>query len=98
MPAETPSDRELLNITFHFVNGQSQCFTIQSIVSNTATPQDMRQTIRRFLKEDWWAIKTPDKTFFINSANVLSYEVDTTAPGFEGEGVLHATLATDIVG
>ena len=97
MSTETSSDRELLNITFHFVNGQSQCFTIESIVSATATPQDARQTIRRFLKENWWAIKTPEKTIFINSANVLSYEVNTTAPGFEGEGVLHATLTTDIV-
>ena len=104
MQAKTSSDREtpnsdradLLTVTFHYVNGQSQCFKIHRLPIPDTTPQDMRQAIRRFLKENWWTIKTPEKTFFINSANVLSYEIDVPAVEFEGEGVLHADLATDI--
>ena len=81
-------------MTFHFVNGNSRTFDISSPVEQESTLQDTRQLIRRFLKEDWWVIQTPEQTIFIHAANVLTVEVNPAMPSLEGEGFLHTELVT----
>ncbi len=81
-------------MTFHFVNGQSRNFNILSRLEAESTRSDSRQVIRRFLKEDWWVIQTQEGTVFINSANVLTVEVNPPMPTLEGEGILHTELFT----
>jgi hypothetical protein len=83
---------EELSMTFHFVDGQSRTFNIASRDEGDTTRTDSRQVIRRFLKENWWVIQTPERTVFINAANVLAVEVDPQLPTLEGEGILHTEL------
>jgi hypothetical protein len=94
MHAQQPVIPEKLSMTFHFVNGSSRTFDISSPAEQESTPQDSRQLIRRFLKEDWWMIQTPEETIFINPANVLIVEVNPPMPSLEGEGRLHTELVT----
>lgn len=85
---------EKLSMTFHFINGENRTFDISSPLEPDSTRQDSRQVIRRFLKEDWWVVNTPERTIFINSANVLTVEVNPAMQMVEGEGILHTELAT----
>jgi hypothetical protein len=85
---------EELSMTFHFINGQSRTYNISSPVDADSTRTDNRQVIRRFLKEDWWVIQTPERTVFINAANVLTVEVNPPMPTMEGEGILHTAEFT----
>ena len=94
MHSQKPVIPEKLSMTFHFINGNSRTFDISSPVEQESTPQDTRQLIRRFLKEDWWVVQTLEQTIFINSANVLTVEVNPPMPSLEGEGFLHTELAT----
>ncbi len=75
-------------ITFHYINGDRESFNIYNLIQADTTNQDIRQEIRRFIKEDWWTVTTQDETIFINSANVLKIEVKPPLPSVETEGIL----------
>ncbi|MBW4576940.1 MAG: hypothetical protein KME08_16830 [Aphanothece sp. CMT-3BRIN-NPC111] len=75
-------------ITFHYINGQTESFNVYDLIDSGTTHQDVRQEIRRFMKEDWWAIKTLDETIFIKSANVMKVEVKPPIESIQGEGFL----------
>jgi hypothetical protein len=93
MQNHKPVMPEVLSMTFHFVNGQSRTVNVSSLVEpDSGTRSDARQAIKRFLKENWWVIQTPDQTIFINSANVLTVEVNPRMPSIESEGMLHTEL------
>jgi hypothetical protein len=92
MHSQVPVMPQKLSMTFHFVNGNSRTFVISPPAEQESTPQDSRQLIRRFLKENWWVVQTPEETVFINSANVLTVEVNPPMPSLEGEGRLHTEL------
>lgn len=94
MQSQKPVMPQEYSMTFHFVNGQSRTFTISSPVEPDSTRTDSRQVIRRFLKENWWVVQTPDQTLFINADNVLIVEVNPRMPSLEGEGMLHTELFT----
>jgi len=95
MHNQQPDIPDELSITFHFINGQSRTFNIfTSRDEQERTLADSRQVIRRFLKEDWWVVQTPERTLYINSSNVLAVEMNPPMPSLEGEGILHTELVT----
>ncbi|MBD2100472.1 hypothetical protein [Leptolyngbya sp. FACHB-261] len=77
---------DLMEIVFHYVNGQHESFSIQD-PNESQLPQQVKQNLRQFLREDWWILELPEQTLFINPKNVLKIEI---RPGIEleGEGVL----------
>lgn len=75
-------------ITFHYINGQSDSYTLSSFIEPGTTSQDMRQEIRRFLSENWWVLKLPEETIFINASQVLKVELKPPVINLVGEGVL----------
>lgn len=86
-----------VQITFHYLNGQSESFSILPPGSDgePTTRQDIRQEMRRFLKEDWWVIQLMDETVFIKASNVLKVELKPPVASLEGEGILsHAQRVT----
>lgn len=85
---EVLSDRTL-QVTIHFVNGQDLFFELDVARDPKITTQDIRQSIRRFLKEEWWVIQQSARTTIINPANVLNVEFNPPLETLEGEGVLH---------
>uniref|UniRef100_A0ACD5GNX2 Uncharacterized protein n=1 Tax=Desertifilum tharense IPPAS B-1220 TaxID=1781255 RepID=A0ACD5GNX2_9CYAN len=85
-------------LVVHYVNGQYQVFEIATSDGSIATTaQDVRMSLRRFLQENWWTINTSDRTYFINPTNVLNLELRPPATLLEGEGVLQAVQASDIL-
>jgi hypothetical protein len=77
-------------VTLHFVNGESRSFKIKPDPQRVNTPTLMKQNIRRFLKEGWWIIESTEQTYFINSSQVTTFELNPPTVVLEGEGVLHA--------
>lgn len=80
----------LLKMTFHFTNGKSESFDIYPPTDPLVTRQDIRQVMRHLTRENWWILKTPERTIFINTANVLSVELTPPIDDLEGEGILYA--------
>lgn len=82
-------------ITFHYINGHSESFTIHELADPDALRQDIRHEIRRFLSENWWVVKLEEETIFINASNVLKVELKPPVISIAGEGVLtEATRVT----
>ncbi|MEB3339082.1 MAG: hypothetical protein VKJ46_16540 [Leptolyngbyaceae bacterium] len=79
-----------IQITFHYMNGQSESFSVSSPVdeAGTLTQQDIQQEIRQFLKEDWWMLKLMDETVVIQASNVLKVEIKPPMASIQGHGVL----------
>ena len=75
-------------ITFHYINGHSDSFSLHHLTEAGVTRQDIRQEIRRFLNEGWWVVKLPEETIFINASQVLKVELKPPIVALEGEGVL----------
>lgn len=74
-------------LTFYFVNGQTETFNIYNAAELGASAQELRQDVRRFLREDWWTLHLLDQTVFIHSSNVLKVEIKPRLESFQGEGV-----------
>lgn len=79
---------EQVQLTFHYVNGQSESFLIYNDVEAGTTRQDLRQEMRRLLDGHWWILKLPEETVVINNANVLKVEIKPPLASLQGEGVL----------
>ena len=96
MQTHQPEIPDELSITFHFINGHTRTFNISlgAHDERDRTLADSRQVLRRFLKEDWWVVQTPERTLYINSSNVLAVEMNPPMPSLEGEGILHTELIT----
>jgi hypothetical protein len=97
MSIDHPPATTAIQITFHYVNGQSESFSVSSPLDDpeTATRQDVQQEIRHFFKEEWWTLKLLDETVFIKASNVLKVEIKPPMTSLEGKGVLsHAQRVT----
>lgn len=88
MHVEEPANAAVWQITFHYINGDKESFNVYNLIEANTTSQDVRQDIRRFIKESWWTVTTQEETIFINSANVLKIEVKPPLPTIEAEGFL----------
>ncbi len=76
----------LTQLTFHYMNGQTESFNIQ-LADDSVTPLELKQEIRHLLDKKWWILHLPDQTVCINIANVMKVEVKPSLPEIQGEGV-----------
>ncbi|MGB3691289.1 MAG: hypothetical protein WA865_20715 [Spirulinaceae cyanobacterium] len=90
---ESPSN-STFEMKFHYINGKTQSFQIQRFDSAGQTEQDIRQHLRHFFQENWWMLRTHERTYMINSANILHVEITPSITNYQGEGFLCAELPT----
>lgn len=81
------SEDNLTQLTFHFVNGQTESYNIMQLADGSVNPLQLQQQIRHLLDKPWWIIHLPDQTICIHTANVLKVEVKPALPEVQGEAV-----------
>lgn len=81
------SQDSLTQLTFHFVNGQTESFNVVQRGNGSMTPQDLQQKIMRSLEKPWCILHLPEQTICIKTAHVLKVEVKPSAREIQGEGV-----------
>lgn len=78
---------QLLQVTFYYLNGQSESFTVPREPDEDETSQDVRMEFRHLLKQDWWVMQLEDQTVMVNMANVAKVEVRPSLVQQHGEGI-----------
>lgn len=74
-------------ITFHYMNGQSESFNLYAPIESDGTNQTVQLEVRHLLKKDWWIINLPEQTVFINIDNVVKVEMKPPISELKGEDV-----------
>lgn len=74
-------------ITFHYMNGQSESFNLYAPIESDGTNQTVQLEVRHLLKKDWWIINLPEQTVFINIDNVVKVEMKPPITELKGEDV-----------
>jgi len=74
-------------LTFHYLNGQSESFNLYAPIESDGTNQTTQLEVRHLLKKDWWIINLTDQTVFINIDNVVKVEMKPAMPELRGEDV-----------
>ncbi len=81
------SQESLTQLTFHFVNGQTESFNVLQLANESTTGLELQQEIRHLLDKPWWILHLPEQTVCIQTANVVKVEVKPSLPELQGEGV-----------
>ena len=81
------SQDSLTQITFHFINGQTESFNVVQRGDASTTPQELQQKIMRILDKPWCVLHLPEHTICIKTANILKLEVKPAPREIQGEGV-----------
>ncbi|MBD2061700.1 hypothetical protein NDI37_03975 [Funiculus sociatus GB2-A5] len=74
-------------LTFHYIDGNTESFTIYEPAEAIESQQEMRQEVRRLLDKSWWILHLAEETVFINTANIIKVEVKPSMPHLHGEDV-----------
>lgn len=74
-------------ITFYYVNGETESFSISESADTELLQQEFQQEFRRFLEKPWWILHLPEQTVCINTANILKVELKPAIEQIQGEGV-----------
>ena len=82
---ETQNSR--IQISFHYVNGQSESFYVYDPIEADMIQQDVQQELRRLMEKSWWVLQLTDQTIYVNTANLLKVEIKPAAHRIQGEGV-----------
>jgi hypothetical protein len=77
----------LIQITFHYINGQTESFNVLVQEDSTLTPQELQQRILKHLERPWCILHLPEQTMCVNTDNVLKVEVKPAMRELHGEGV-----------
>ena len=77
----------LTELTFYYINGQTESFNILQEADNAVTALELKQEIRHLLERNYWILHLPDQTICINIANVVKVEVKPALAELQGEGV-----------
>lgn len=81
------SQNGLLQITFHYVNGQTEAFNILLQEDSVLTPQEFQQRILKHLDKPWCILQLPEQTICINTHDVMKVEFKPAMQELSGEGV-----------
>lgn len=81
------SQDSLTQVTFHFVNGQTESFNVLQRGDGSVTPQVLQQEIAQLLDKPWCILHLPEQTVCINTANVLKVEMKPSLRELQVEGV-----------
>lgn len=74
-------------LTFHYLDGHTESFTIYEPLDPAATKQEVGQGVRRILDKPWWILQLAEETIFINMANIAKIEVKPPIGELRGEEV-----------
>jgi len=74
-------------LTFHYINGQSESFNLYAPIEDDGSQQTTQLEMRHLLKKDWWIVHLSDQTVFINVDNVVKMEMKPTMLQLQGEDV-----------
>lgn len=77
----------ITQITFHYLDGHSESFSLTEDVLEAGTLQGMQLEMRHLLKKEWWILHLPEQTVLINVANVTKVEVKPPIAQLRGEDV-----------
>lgn len=77
----------LIQVTFHFVNGQNESFNVLWRADASLTLQDIHQKTMKLLEKPWCVLHLPEQTVCIMTANVLKVEIKPSLDEIQGEGV-----------
>ena len=77
----------LFQVTFYYLNGQSEIFVVPFLSEAEETSQDSRMEFRHLLQKAWWVMQLEERTVMINMANVAKVEVTPPLPQQLGEGI-----------
>jgi hypothetical protein len=77
----------LVQITFYYLNGQSEIFVVPHVPDEEETNQDSRMEFRHLLQKEWWVMQLEERTVMINMANVAKVEVTPPLVQQRGEGI-----------
>lgn len=83
----TNSQGSLVQITFHFINGQSESYNILHQGEGSVTPQALQQEIIQLLDKPWCVLHLPEQSVCINTANVLKVEMKPAMREIQGKGI-----------
>ena len=76
------SHDNLIQIIFHYTNGQTESFNVGSV-----TPQELQQQIAQVLAQSWCLLHLPEQTVCINTANVLKVEIKPALREMQGANI-----------
>jgi hypothetical protein len=74
-------------ITFHYLNGETETFNVYDPVEAQTLQQELQQEFRRFLEKHWWILHLGDQTVCINTTNILRIEIKPPINRIQGEGI-----------
>jgi hypothetical protein len=74
-------------ITFHYINGQTESFMVPDPIDDDETRHDARIEVRHILQKDWWIVNLEEQSVLINIANVIKVEVKPAFSQLQGEGI-----------
>ena len=77
----------LTQITFHYLDGHTESFSISNPEKTAETAQELRQELRRLFDHPWWIFHLNDQTVCVNTANVIKVEIKPAVPYLQGENV-----------
>lgn len=83
------SEAAYTQITFYYINGQSESFNVFEQPEEDTTTQGIQLEMRRLLEKDWWILNLPEQTVMINVDNVVKVEVRPVLTQLHGEGVFN---------
>lgn len=76
-----------MQITFYYVNGQTESFNVYDPIDAHAVQQEVQQELRRIMEKHWWILNLPDQTVCVNTTNILKVEIKPPISRIQGEGV-----------
>jgi hypothetical protein len=76
-----------VQLTFHYLDGSNESFTLQQEVIDADTPQGFQLEMRHLLRKEWWILHLPEQTVMINVANIAKVEVKPPINQLKGEDV-----------
>jgi hypothetical protein len=74
-------------ITFYYLDGETETFNIYDPVEAEVLQQELQQEFRRFLEKHWWILHLSDQTVCINTTNISKIEITPPIKRVQGEGV-----------
>ena len=77
----------LIQITFHYINGQTESFNVLVQEDSTLTHQELQQRILKYIEKPWCIFQLPEQTVCVKTDNVLKVEVKPAMRELHGEGV-----------
>jgi hypothetical protein len=75
------SQDSFTEVTFHYVNGQTEAFDIP------ITPEAFQEELQGLLKQPWLTLHLFDKTVLICTAQVMKVEVKPPLSEIQGQGI-----------